>query len=96
MRPVRPTLGVKIMKKFKIAVSNMGGRNHLGSIAVKGEFISNGLIGGSDFIASKRADANQKAQDCADWASQFDDQIGTAFLVCRKTPRKGWVVVAQF
>ncbi len=84
------------MKKFKVAVTNLGGWNHLGAVCTKGEFISNGLIGGSDFIASKRADANQKAQDCADWASQFDDQIGTAFLVCRKTPCKGWVVVAQF
>jgi len=56
------------MKKFKIAVSNMGGWNHLGAIAVKGDFMSNGIIGGGDFIAFNRKDADKKAQDCADWA----------------------------
>jgi hypothetical protein len=84
------------MKAFKIAVTNMGGWNHLGSICVKGDFVSNGLVNGEDFIAHKRADADKIAQDKADWNSQFDDQHGVAFLVCRKTPRRGWVVVAQF
>jgi hypothetical protein len=83
------------MKAFKVAVSNMGGWNHIGSIATRGDFMSDGIIGGGDFIAFNRADANKKAQDCADWNSQFDS-TGIAFLVCRKTPRKGWVVVDQF
>ena len=84
------------MKAFKVAVTNMGGWNHIGSICVKGDFVSNGFVGGGNFIAHKRADADRQAKDCADWNAQFDDQHGVAFLVCRKTPRRGWVVVAQF
>lgn len=84
------------MKAFKVAVTNMGGWNHIGSICVKGDFASDGKINGGDFIAHKRADADRQAKDWADWNSQFDDQHGVAFLVCRKTPRRGWVVVAQF
>ena len=84
------------MKKFKVAVTNMGGWNHIGSICVKGDFVSNGFVNGGDFITHKRADADKFAQNRADWCSQFDDQHGVAFLVCRKTPRRGWVVVAQF
>ena len=84
------------MKAFKVAVTNMGGWNHIGSICVKGDFVSNGLVNGGDFIAHKRADADKFAQNSADWCAQFDNNQGVAFLVCRKTPRRGWVVVAQF
>lgn len=84
------------MKKFKIAVTNMGGFNQVGKVAIKGDFASDGKINGGDFIAHKRVDADRQAQDWADWNSQFDNQHGVAFLVCRKTPRKGWVVVSQF
>ena len=84
------------MKAFKVAVTNMGGFNQVGRIAVKGDFVSNGFVNGKDFITHKRADADKFAQNRAAWNSQFDDQEGVAFLVCRKTPRKGWVVVAQF
>jgi hypothetical protein len=84
------------MKAFKVAVTNMGGWNHIGSICVKGDFVSNGLVNGADFIAHKRVDADKFAQGSADWSSQFDNNQGVAFLVCRKTPRRGWVVVAQF
>lgn len=84
------------MKAFKIAVTNMGGFNQVGRIAVRGDFASDGKIGGGDFITRKRVDADRQARDWADWNSQFDDQQGISFLVCRKTPRRGWVVVAQF
>ena len=84
------------MKAFKIAVTNMGGFNQVGRIAVRGDFASDGKINGGDFIAHKRADADRQARDWADWNSQFDNNQGVAFLVCRKTPRRGWVVVAQF
>ena len=84
------------MKKFKIAVTNAGGINQIGFIAVRGDFASDGKINGGDFIAHKRADADRQARDWADWNSQFDNNQGVAFLVCRKTPRRGWVVVAQF
>lgn len=84
------------MKAFKVAVTNMGGFNQVGRIAVRGDFASDGKINGGDFIAHKRADADRQARDWADWNAQFDDQHGVAFLVCRKTPRRGWVVVAQF
>jgi hypothetical protein len=83
------------MKAFKVAVTNMGGFNQVGRIAVRGDFASDGKINGGDFIAHKRADADRQAKDCADWNAQFD-KAGIAFLVCRKTPRRGWVVVAQF
>jgi hypothetical protein len=79
---------VNNMKKFKIAVTNCNGWNQVGFIATKDDFVSSKV-----FI--KRTDADTFAQSQSDWNSQFDNQ-GIGFLVCRKTPCKGWVVVAQF
>jgi hypothetical protein len=76
------------MKKFKIAVTNCNGWNQIGFIATKDDFVSSKVF-------SRRIDADNFAKVQSDWNSQFDNQrIG--FLVCRKTPCKGWVVVAQF
>ncbi|HCT98814.1 MAG TPA: hypothetical protein DF614_01660 [Methylococcaceae bacterium] len=78
------------MSKFKIAITNQGGFNHIGGIATR-----TSVDWVSGFTAQKRAIADAKAKDCADWHGQFDNNTGIAFLVCRKTPRKGWVVVGQ-
>ena len=77
------------MKKFKVAVTNCNGWNQVGFIATKDDFVSSKVF-------NKRIDADTFAQSQADWNSQFDDNTGMGFIVCRKTPRKGWVVVAQF
>jgi hypothetical protein len=84
------------MKKFKVAMTDFGGWNYIGSICVKGDFVSNGLVGGGDFTAKTRANADAFARNKAEWYAQFDNNQGVGFLVCRKTPRRGWVVVAQF
>jgi hypothetical protein len=76
------------MKRFKIAVTNCNGWNQIGFIATKDDFVSSKVF-------TKRIDADNFAQTQLDWNLQFDS-TGIAFLVCRKTPRRGWVVVAQF
>lgn len=78
------------MKQFKIAITNMAGFNHIGGIATKNS------VDWVSFTAQKRAIADAKAKECADWYGQFDNNNGIGFLVCRKTPKKGWVVVGQF
>ena len=77
------------MKKFKVALTNCSGWNQIGFIATKDDFVSSKVF-------NKRIDADNFAQFQSDWNSQFDGNQGIAFLVCRKTPRRGWVVVAQF
>lgn len=78
------------MKQFKIAVTNQAGFDHVGGIATKA---SVDWIAG--FMAQKRVIADAKAKECAAWYAQFNNN-GIGFLVCRKTPNKGWVVVGQF
>ena len=73
------------MKKFKIAAINCGGFNQIGFQATKNDFIDARIF-------NKRVDANAHAQQKADWCNQQ----GIGYLVCRKTPRKGWIVVDQF
>lgn len=74
--------------RFKVAITNCNGWSQIGYIATKDDFVSSKVF-------NKRIDADTFAQFRADWNSQFDDK-GIGFLVCRKTPRRGWVVVAQF
>ena len=76
------------MKKFKIAVTNMGGIHQVGFQAIKGDFAPDATI------FATRAAAQAAAQGMADWNSQFDDQRGFAALVCTKRGTR-WIVISQ-
>ena len=75
-------------KKFKIAITNLGGFSQVGFQALKADFSADAAI------FTTRAAAQAAAQDMADWNSQFDDQRGFAALVCAKK-RNRWLVVSQ-
>lgn len=77
-------------KKFAVAITNCGGWNQVGHTATRDDL----LVGRWGFFSTRKA-ADEAAKKECEWHSQFDDR-GISSLVCRKTPRKGWVVVGQF
>jgi hypothetical protein len=79
---------IKKMKKFKIAMTNMGGFAQIGAQAVKADFAANATV------FTTRAAAQLAAQDLADWVEQFDGQRGFAALVCAKKGTR-WIVISQ-
>ena len=85
------------MNVYKIAITDFPGWSWLGYVATRNgsDFLGDGLrLSNKHFLTTSRKEADAKAQECADWVAQFEDTRG--YLVVRKTPRKGWVVVAQF
>lgn len=76
------------MKKFKIAITNMGGIAQVGFQAIKADFAGDAKV----FLT--RASAQEAAQKMADWNDQFDGQHGFAALVCAKKGTR-WVVISQ-